>query len=55
MDFTDEDNFYKELNAKVDVAKVGASKGGHGVTLESLYHKCFISPEADIRTVQHTT
>ena len=33
VDFTNEDNFYKALTAKVNVAKVGVSKGRHGVTL----------------------
>ena len=47
--------FYKALNAKFNVAKVEVSKGRHGVTLESLSHKWLISPEAERRTVQHTT
>ena len=38
-DFTDDDNFYKALNAKVNVANVGASKGRHGLTSESLTQK----------------
>ena len=54
VDFTDDDNFYKELNAKVNVAKVGAYKCRHGFTLESLPQKWFISPETASRTVQHT-
>ena len=32
MDFIDDNNFYKALNAKVNVAKVEASKGRYGVT-----------------------
>ena len=55
MDFTDGENFYKALTAKVNVAKVGASKGIRGVTSESLSQKWLISPEAVRRTVQHTT
>ena len=55
MDFTDYDNFYKSLKDKANVAKVGASKGRHGVTLESLSQKCLFSPEESRRTVQHTT
>ena len=55
VDFTDDDNFYKALNSNVNVAKVGESKGRHLVTLESLSQKWLILPEADIRTVQHTT
>ena len=45
-DSTDDDNFYKSLNAKVDMAKVGVSKGRHGVTLDYLSQKWLISPEA---------
>ena len=36
VDFTDYGNFYKALNAKVNVAKVGDSKVRHEVTLDSL-------------------
>ena len=54
MDFTDGDNFYKALSAKVNVAKVGDSNGSHGVTSEFLYQKWFISTEEDRITVQHT-
>ena len=51
VDFTEENNFYKALNAKVNVAKVRASKGRHGVTLESLSQKWLISLEAARRVV----
>ena len=44
VDFTDDDNFYKALNVKVKVAKVGASKRKHGVTSESLSQKWLFSP-----------
>ena len=54
VDFTDDDNFYIAINAKVNVAKVGAYKCRHGFTLESLPQKWFISPETASRTVQHT-
>ena len=37
------------------MARVGASKGRHGFTLESLYQKWLISPEAARITVQYTT
>ena len=53
--FTDDNNFYKTLNAKVNVAKVGASNGIHGVTLESLPHKLLVSTYAARITVQHKT
>ena len=55
MDFTDDENVYKTLNAKVNVANVGAYKGRHGVTLESLYQIWFISLDASRRTVNNTT
>ena len=55
VDFTDDENVYKALNAKVNVAKVGASKGRHEVTSESLSHKWLVLPEAARRKVQHTT
>ena len=32
LDFTDDNNFFNALNAKVNIARVGASKGRHGVT-----------------------
>ena len=38
VDFTDNENVYKALNAKVNVTKVGASKGRHEVTSEFLSH-----------------
>ena len=37
VDFTDDEKFYKALNAKINVYKVGCSKGINGVTLDSLY------------------
>ena len=37
------------------MANVGAYKGRHGVTLDSLSLKWLISTEAARRTVQHTT
>ena len=43
-DFTDKDNFYKALNIKVNVDKFGASKGIHGVTLESLSQRLLVLP-----------
>ena len=49
--FTDDDNFYKGLNYRINVAKVGVYKGRHGVTLESLSHNWFVSTEAASRTV----
>ena len=55
VDLTDDDNFFNALNVKVNGDRIGASKGIHGVTLESLSHKLLISPEAENRTVQHTT
>ena len=55
VDFTDDDNFYKTLNAKANMDKVGESKGRHGVTSDPLSQKWLISPEADRRTVQNTT
>ena len=55
VDFTDDDNFYKAINIKVNVAKVGASKVRHIVTLESLYQKWLISLEAASTTVQNIT
>ena len=35
LDFTDDNNFFNALNAKVNIARVGASKERHGVTLDS--------------------
>ena len=54
VDFTDDDNVYKALNAKVNVAKFGVSNGTRGVTSYSLSQKWLILPEAARRTVQHT-
>ena len=39
VDFKDDDNFYKAVNAKVNVANVKVSKGRHEVTLEYLSQK----------------
>ena len=55
VDFTNDDNFFNELNAKANVPKVESSKGGHGVTSESLSQKWLISPKSARGTVQHTT
>ena len=55
VDFIYDNNFYKALNAKVNVAKVGAYKGIHRVTSESLSYKWLIFLEAARRKVQHTT
>ena len=55
MYFMDDENLYNALYAKVNVARVGASKGRHGVTSKSLFQKWLISPEVTRRTVQHTT
>ena len=55
MHFTDDEHFYKALNAKVNVAKVVASKGRYGVTLDSLSQKWLILLEATSRIVRHTT
>ena len=54
IDFTDDENFSNALNAKVNVAMVGASKVRHGVTSESLSHKWLISPEVTRSTVKNT-
>ena len=43
VDFTDDENLYNELNDKVNVSRVGYSKGRHGVTSESLSQKWLIS------------
>ena len=51
VDFMDDENFYKALNDKVNVDRVGALKGRHGVTSYSLYKKWLISPEGARRTV----
>ena len=53
--FTDDEKLFNALNGKVDVSRVGASKGRHCVASESLSQKWFISPEAERRTLQHTT
>ena len=55
VNFTDDENFYNALNTKINVARVGASKGIHGVTLDSLSQKWLVSPEAERRTLQNTT
>ena len=55
LDFTDDENFFDLLNTKVNVARVGVSKGKHGVASESLSQKWLVSLEAAKRTVQHTT
>ena len=55
VDFTDEEIFFNALKSKVNVARVGASKGRHGVTSESLSQKWLISLQAARSTVQHTT
>ena len=55
LDFTGDDNLYNALKAKVNVDRVGASKGRHGVTSESVSNKLLISPEPERRKVQHTT
>ena len=55
VDFTYDNNLFNTLNAKVNVARVGAPKGSHGVTSMFLSKKWFISPEAARRTVQNTT
>ena len=55
VDFMDDKKFFNALNDKVNVARVGVSKGIHGFTLESLSQKWLISPEVARRTVQHTT
>ena len=55
VDFIDNDDFYKALNAKVNVDKVEASKGRHGFISDYLYRKLLNSPEAARRNVHHTT
>ena len=55
MNFTDDEKNYNALNSKLNVAKVGASKVRHIVTLESLYQKWLISLEAASTTVQNIT
>ena len=42
VEFTDDNNFYKTLNTKVNVDKVRESKGRHGVISESLSQKWLI-------------
>ena len=39
VDFRDDENFFNVLNANVNVDRVGAAKGRHDVTSESLSHK----------------
>ena len=55
VDFIDDEKLYKALNAKINVAKIGASKRRHGFASESLSQKWLISLEAVRRKVQHTT
>ena len=55
VDFTNDDNLFNVLKAKVNVDRVGASNGRHCVTSKSLSHKWFISTEVTRRTVKHTT
>ena len=55
VDFTDNENFFDTLNAKVNVARVVVSEGKHGVIYESLSQKLLISTEASKRAVYHTT
>ena len=44
VDFIDDKILFDALNAKVNVTRVGVSKGKHGVTSDSLYQKCLTSP-----------
>ena len=44
VDFTNDENFFNALNAKVIVARVVALKGRYGITSDSLYQKWFILP-----------
>ena len=53
--FMDDDNLYNALNAKVNVARVGASKGINGVTLESLSQKWLVSTETERQIVHNVT
>ena len=39
VDFTNDENFHKGLNDKVNVANIGESKVSHGVNLGYLCHK----------------
>ena len=55
VDFMDDKKFFNALNDKVNLARVGVSKGIHGFTLESLSQKWLISQEEARRTVHHTT
>ena len=55
IDFTDDNNIFNAINAKVNMAMVEAPKGRHDITSESLSQKWLISLEAARRTVQHTT
>ena len=54
VNFTDDANFFHVINAKVNVARVGASKGRHDVTSNSLPHNWLITMEAARITVKHT-
>ena len=51
----DDQNLFDAINDKVNVDRVGVSKGKHGDTSESFPQKMLISTEASKRTVQHTT
>ena len=55
IDFTDNDNFGDALQSKVQVPRVGVSKGKRSIPAEALAQKWMISPEAANRTVQCTT
>ena len=47
--------FYDAVSAKIDVARLGVSKGKHGLTSKYLSQKLLISLEAAKITVKHTT
>ena len=53
--FMDDEKFFDVLNVKVNVDRVGALKGNHGVTSDYLSQKWLTSPEASKKTVHHTT
>ena len=55
VDFTDDENFFNDLNDQVNMDRVGTLKLIHGVTSDSLSQKWLISTEAERITVQHTT
>ena len=55
IDFTDDNNFYDALKAKVNVARVGVSKGKHAISHETLSKNWMVSPETAMRMVQRTT